>query len=64
MTDEEFETRVLAARRANLALYLDEPSQDAARLLVLFEETVQHLRDYRDRGESYGLSPEELGEDD
>ena len=40
----DFEERVQAAREANLALYLDDPSQKAAELLVLFERTVRRLR--------------------
>ena len=40
----DFETRVEQARKCNLALYLDDPSPESARLLVQFEETVEQLR--------------------
>ena len=40
----DFEERVKAARAATLALYLDDPSPEGARLMVVFEQTVQALR--------------------
>src|SRR5258708_29715463 len=44
----DFGVRVQQARRANLALYLDDPSPESARLLVQFEETVEQLRFQRE----------------
>lgn len=41
---DDFEDRIEAARAANLALYLDDPSPESAHLLRVFEETVQSLR--------------------
>jgi hypothetical protein len=39
------EDRIKRARAANLALYLDEPTPEAARFLYLFEQVVVKLRE-------------------
>ena len=41
---EDLDTRIIRAREANLALYLDDPSPDSATLLLMFERTVLELK--------------------
>lgn len=45
----DFEARVQRAREANLALYLDNPTPQSARLMVSLEETILWLRERRER---------------
>ena len=59
---EDFEARVVKARVATLELYLDDPTPEGARLMVVFEETVKSLRYQRAEKDTRPELPKDQGD--